>query len=79
MKDDFDFGFTFTEDLQDVVTDKSKKANAAEAKAKKMYDAIIPLLNNLKQNPDKPNIYWPDREKKIDNFINKLDNILSGN
>ena len=79
MKDEFDFGFSFTDDLQKVVAGQSIKANAAEAKAQKMYDAIVPLLNNLKQNPDKPNIYWPDRVKKIDIFMNKLDNILNSN
>ena len=41
-----------------------------------MYKMIMSLLNNLKKNPDKPNIVWPDREKKIDEFIKKLDNVL---
>ena len=50
MKDEFDFGFSFTDDLQEVVADQSIKANTAEAKAQRMYDAIVPLLNNLKQN-----------------------------
>ena len=75
---DFDFGMDFADDLQDVVADQSSKANAAEAKAQMMFDMIMPLLNNLKKNPDKPNIVWPDREKKIDEFIKKLQNVLNG-
>ena len=69
---EFDFGMDFADDLQEVVADQSIKANAAEAKAQKMYDMIMPLLNNLKKNPDKPNIVWPDRQKKIDDFIHSL-------
>lgn len=72
----FDFGMDFADDLQEVVADQSIKANAAEAKAQKLYDMIIPLLNNLKKNPDKSNIVWPDRQKKIDEFIKKLDDVL---
>jgi hypothetical protein len=75
---DFDFGMDFADDLQEVVADQSIKANAAEAKAQMMFDMIMPLLNNLKKNPDKPNIVWPDREKKIDEFIKKLQNVLNG-
>ncbi len=75
---DFDFGMDFADDLQEVVADQSSKANAAEAKAQMMFDMIMPLLNNLKKNPDKPNIVWPDREKKIDEFIKKLQNVLNG-
>ena len=74
---EFDFGMDFADDLQEVVADQSIKANAAEAKAQKMYDMIMPLLNNLKKNPDKPNIVWPDRQKKIDEFIKKLDDVLN--
>ena len=74
---DFDFGIDFSDDLTNVVEEKTVAADQAHAKAQSMYDAILPLLNNLKKNPDKPNIVWPDREKKIDLFIKKLDNILN--
>jgi len=67
--DDFDFGFEFGDDMSEAV-------DTAQNKAQQIYDAIMPLLNNLKLNPEKPNIVWPDRVKKIDNFIKKLDNIL---
>ena len=65
-----DFGFEFADDLSVAV-------DSAESKAQQMYDAIMPLLNNLKKNPEKPNIVWPDRVKKIDIFIEKINNILN--
>lgn len=73
---DFDFGIDFTDDLTEVVNEKEQQAAIAQNKAETMYKMIMPLLNNLKKNPDKPNIVWPDREKKIDEFIKKLDNVL---
>lgn len=73
---DFDFGFGFTDDLSDAVSEKEMAAMKAQTKAETMYKMIMPLLNNLKKNPEKPNIVWPDREKKIDEFIKKLDAVL---
>ena len=74
--DDFDFGFEFSDDLTETVNEKEQQAINAQNKAEAMYNAIMPLLNNLKKNPEKPNIVWPDREKKIDLFIKKLEGIL---
>lgn len=76
FEDDFDFGFEFSDDLTETVTEKELLAASAQNKAETMYKMIMPLLNNLKKNPDKPNIVWPDRQKKIDEFIKKLDNVL---
>jgi len=76
VETDFDFGFDFSDDLTDAVNEKEQQAAIAQTKAETMYKMIMPLLNNLKKNPDKPNIVWPDREKKIDEFIKKLDNVL---
>ena len=73
---EFDFGFDFSDDLTEAVNEKEQQAALAQNKAETMYKMIMPLLNNLKRNPEKPNIVWPDREKKIDEFIKKLDNVL---
>jgi len=74
---EFDFGIDFAEDLTEVVQSSTNAAQQANAKAQALYNAIMPLLNNLKKNPEKPNIVWPDREKKIDLFIEKLDGIMN--
>ena len=70
--DDFDFGFsTYGED------EAEEKYTKPDDKAQLLYDAIMPLLNNLKKDADKkPIIEWPNRAEKIDQFIKKLDRIL---
>lgn len=68
--DDFDFGFTTGSE------DEFKQEGNDKARA--MYDAVMPLLKNLAKDADKnPIINWPDRGAKIDQFINKLNKILS--
>ena len=79
FNNDVDFGIDFTDDHTEVINQLSNSSNQANAKAQALYNAIIPLLNNLKKNPEKPNIVWPDRVKKIDEFIEKLDTILRSN
>lgn len=70
FEDDFDFGFT-TGSEDDYKQEGNDKAHA-------MYDAIMPLLKNLQKDADKnPIINWPNRAKKIDQFITKLNKILN--
>lgn len=83
---DFDFGFTAVDaDELDVVREAkaavettSASAEQSAAKAQLIYDAVVPLLNNLKANPEKDYIYWPDRYDKLDAFADKLYQILKG-
>lgn len=83
---DFDFGFTAVDaDELDIVREAKATvettvatAESNAAKAQLIYDAVMPLLNNLKANPEKDYIYWPDRYAKLDAFADKLYQILSG-
>lgn len=78
----FDFGFTAMDESElEVVqqaTEKITAANVAEEKITKLYGAIIPLLNNLKKNPEKDYIYWPDRLSKVQSFEKMISKIVKG-
>ena len=70
LDNDFDFGFT-------AMAEEDLKAESND-KAYQMYNAIMPLLNNLKKDADKnPIINWPNRSTTIDKFITKLNYILA--
>jgi hypothetical protein len=76
----FDFGFTLVDELElEAVTEAQQAVNevaqtSAELQAKidKLYNAIQPLLNNLKKNPEKEYIHWPNRIQKVEEFENYL-------
>lgn len=77
----FDFGFTAVdadelEVLQDTKAELETTAAVAqgtEEKLNKLYNMVMPLLNNLAANPDKDYIYWPNRLAKIDQFRDAID------
>jgi hypothetical protein len=75
MSDLFDFGFTaVNEDELSAVT-----VDELQSRLDKLYKAMIPLLSNLKKNPDKDYILWPDRLKKVEEFESHLRKIYEGN
>lgn len=80
MSIDFDFGFTAVdEDELEVVQQAKTTANEAEATSDKLnnlYNAILPLLSNLKKNPEKDYIYWPNRVEKVEQFETLIANII---
>lgn len=81
-KEIFDFGFTaVTEEELDVVTELQGQADTAlkyQTRLENLYNAIQPLLNNLKANPEKDYIYWPNRMDKVEEFSDVLDAIYRG-
>ena len=88
MSDDiFDFGFTAVDEdeleavqqAQQTLTETSSTASELEEKLDKLYNAIQPLLTNLRANPNKDYIYWPNRLAKVEQFSDHLDKIYSGN
>ena len=76
----FDFGFTLVdEDELDVakeVASSASSAASAQTKLDNLYNAITPLLNNLKANPEKEYIKWPNRVDKVEAFEGQILKIL---
>lgn len=80
LNDDFDFGFSLVDETeleavqeaQQVVASTSKVATVTAEKIDKLYNMVMPLLNNLAKNPEKEYIYWPNRVEKIEAFRDKL-------
>ena len=80
MSDDFDFGFSLVDEAELEVVQKatasvesaSSTAQSLQEKIDKLYNMIMPLLNNLQQNPEKEYIFWPNRTDKIELFRDKL-------
>lgn len=84
MSDDFfDFGFTAVDETEldavqkatEQVSQVATTATTTQEKLDKLYNAIIPLLTNLKKNPEKEYILWPDRLTKVEAFEDKLTEI----
>lgn len=75
MEEEHDFGFSFTD--EEEITTKNQVEDTRAADLRKM---IMPLLRNLKKNPEKDIIQWPGKEriKKIDEFIKKMDKLVDG-
>lgn len=81
--DIFDFGFTavdetelqVVQDAQKAIGDTEVEAKTTQEKLDKLYNAITPLLNNLKSNPEKEYILWPDRLAKVEAFEAHLQEI----
>lgn len=76
MSDVFDFGFTAVDEEElESYKQVSSVASSTQHKVDKLYNAIVPLLNNLKANPEKDYILWPDRLKKVEQFEEYLTKI----
>lgn len=85
--DDFGFSAVSEEELkslekqlQQQVTQKNKDLETIEqtykGKMEQLYKAVMPLLKNLAKDGDKEYIFWPDRQKKMQEFIKKVDSIV---
>ena len=79
MSDIFDFGFTaVTEDELEVVTTEREAVSDTQDRLDKLFNAVTPLLNNLKKNPEKDYILWPNRLAKVEQFEDLLQSIYQG-
>ena len=88
--DDFDFGFSaVSEDelkalenqLKEQVAEKESQleevSKTYEQKLNALYKMVMPLLKNLAQDSDKAYIYWPNRQKKMQDFITKVEALVN--
>tara|TARA_S200002703_G_scaffold91384_1_gene78864 strand:+ start:703 stop:963 length:261 start_codon:yes stop_codon:yes gene_type:complete len=84
MSDEFwtieDFGFTAVNENELEIAKQASSASSTasenEEKLKKLHNAVKPLLANLKQNPDKEYILWPNRVATIEKFESHLADIV---
>ena len=80
----FDFGFTAVDENElEAVQKASTTAQTAsdtveelKNKVDRLYNDIIPLLSNLKKNPEKDYIHWPNRVNKVEEFETYLTKII---
>ena len=86
MSDDWDFGFTMVDEdelaaVQEAKTTLNQVSSTAETtqdRLDRMYNAVMPLLANLKANPEREYILWPNRTEKVEQFEAKLLDIYNG-
>jgi hypothetical protein len=82
----FDFGFTLVDEnelevvqqAQSQVASTTASVSETQDKLDKLFNAIQPLLNNLKANPEKEYILWPNRTEKIEQFETHIQSIYKG-
>lgn len=79
MADFFDFGFTAVDESElETVQVQKNVATSIEERLDGLYNAVIPLLNNLKKNPEKEYILWPKRLEKVEEFETYITKIYKG-
>ena len=81
-----DFGFTAVDEyelsavqeVKSTLTEVSSTAETTQDRLDKLYNAVVPLLTNLKANPEREYILWPDRLKKVEQFEDYIQKIYNG-
>lgn len=67
-KDEYDFGYT-VEVVPEIKQDDSEQLRN---KLEMLVNDISTFLNNLKREPEKEYIHWPNRIESIDKFLDKI-------
>jgi len=90
----FDWGFTAVdeqeltavtearetvENIEDANENLEQRCCELEGRLDKVYGSILTLLENLKKNPEKNYILWPDRVEKVEAFETYLKKLYTGN
>ena len=71
VKPSTDFGFSLMSEA-----DFKQQDQHTVDKVRGLRDMIMPFLNNLTKNPEKEYIMWPDRAKKVEEFIKKINDYV---
>ena len=82
----FDFGFTLVDEneleavqkAQETVSSVTASTSETQEKLDAVFNAVQPLLNNLKKNPEKEYILWPNRLEKIEQFEDHIQKLYKG-
>ena len=82
----WDFGFVAIDEeeldayqeAQSEIQKVSGEAGELQARLDRLFSSIQPLLNNLKKDPSKDYILWPNRLEKIEAFEDMLQGIYMG-
>ena len=85
-----DFGFSLVSETElkayeEVLKERLEQTSTAVVQTEQEYKnkidglmaMIMPLLNNLSQDPQKEYILWPNRVEKIEAFKKKLTNYIN--
>ena len=79
LNDIFDLGFTVvTEEELETVTKANQNTDELALRLDLLYYTFQPLLDNLKNNPEKDYIFWPNRVEKVEAFQARLKQIYLG-
>lgn len=73
--EDFDFGFSFADEEEAAAPISSNVEDHYKQKLLAVEKLILPLLNNLMQNPEKSYIKWENRVEVIEKQIEKITSI----
>ena len=81
-----DFGVTLVDEneleavqkAQETVSSVTASTSETQEKLDAVFNAVQPLLNNLKKNPEKEYILWPNRLEKIEQFEDHIQKLYKG-
>jgi len=82
LNENDDFGFSLVSEaelksVEESLTQQVEETSTQmQAKLEGLVKMVMPLLDNLMQNPEKEYIYWPNRQEKIKAFKTKLQNYI---
>lgn len=83
--DDFDFGFNIVseDELKQYEQELAKQLEMTKVGATSALDGLRamykPLLDNLKKDPNKHYIFWPNRTDIIEKFEEKVEEYIKKN